>query len=32
MRALAQQADIVIENYKVGDMTRYGLDYESLQS
>ena len=31
VRALAQQADIVIENYKVGDMTRYGLDYESLR-
>ena len=31
VRALAQQADIVIENYKVGDMARYGLDYESLR-
>lgn len=26
VRSLAQQADIVIENYKVGDMRRYGLD------
>ncbi|HAP46571.1 MAG TPA: CoA transferase, partial [Afipia sp.] len=31
VRSLAQSADIVIENYKVGDMTRYGLDYESLR-
>lgn len=31
VRALAQQADIVIENYKVGDMKRYGLDYETLR-
>ena len=31
VRSLAQQADIVIENYKVGDMRRYGLDYESLR-
>jgi len=31
VRGLAQQADIVIENYKVGDMKRYGLDYESLR-
>jgi crotonobetainyl-CoA:carnitine CoA-transferase CaiB-like acyl-CoA transferase len=31
VRALAQQADLVIENYKVGDMARYGLDYEALK-
>lgn len=31
VRGLAQQADIVIENYKVGDMKRYGLDYETLR-
>ena len=31
VRALAQKADIVIENYKVGDMARYGLDYETLR-
>jgi crotonobetainyl-CoA:carnitine CoA-transferase CaiB-like acyl-CoA transferase len=31
VRALARQADIVIENYKVGDMERYGLDYETLR-
>lgn len=32
VRALAKQADVVIENYKYGDMKRYGLDYESLRS
>lgn len=32
VRGLAQQADIVIENYKVGDMKRYGLDYNSLRA
>ncbi|EFI51335.1 L-carnitine dehydratase/bile acid-inducible protein F [Afipia sp. 1NLS2] len=31
VRKLAQHADIVIENYKVGDMARYGLDYETLK-
>ena len=31
IRQLAQESDIVIENYKVGDMARYGLDYESLK-
>lgn len=31
VRSLAQQADIVIENYKFGDMKRYGLDYETLR-
>lgn len=29
-RALAAECDVVIENYKFGDMKRYGLDYESL--
>jgi len=29
-RELAQQADIVLENYKVGDLKRYGLDYATL--
>ncbi|MFA7666751.1 MAG: CaiB/BaiF CoA-transferase family protein [Burkholderiaceae bacterium] len=28
---LARQAQIVIENFKVGDLARYGLDYESLR-
>ena len=30
VRQLAMKADVFIENYKVGDMKRYGLDYESL--
>lgn len=29
-RALAAGADVVIENFKVGGLARYGLDYESL--
>ncbi len=32
LQALASQADVLIENYKVGDLKRYGLDYESLKS
>jgi formyl-CoA transferase len=27
---LAQVSDIVVENYKVGQLAKYGLDYESL--
>lgn len=30
IRDLAQQADIVVENFKVGGLKKYGLDYESL--
>ena len=30
VRKLAEQSDVFIENYKVGTMARYGLDYESL--
>ena len=30
IRKLAAQCDVLIENYKVGDLARYGLDYESL--
>ena len=30
IRELAQVSDILLENYKVGDLKRYGLDYESL--
>ena len=30
LRALAAEADILIENFKVGGLARYGLDYESL--
>jgi glutaryl-CoA transferase len=29
-RALAQRSDILIENFKVGTLKRFGLDYESL--
>lgn len=31
VRALAAKSDIVIENFKVGGLKAYGLDYESLQ-
>jgi len=31
IRSLAAASDIIIENYKVGDMKRYGLDYESIR-
>lgn len=27
---LVQKADVVVENYKFGDLARYGLDYDSL--
>ncbi len=30
IRALAAQSDIVVENFKVGGLARYGLDYASL--
>lgn len=30
VRALVAEADIVIENFKVGGLAKYGLDYESL--
>jgi crotonobetainyl-CoA:carnitine CoA-transferase CaiB-like acyl-CoA transferase len=32
IRALAKDADVLIENYKVGDLARFGLDYESLKA
>ncbi|GEP12317.1 CaiB/BaiF CoA transferase family protein [Methylobacterium gnaphalii] len=31
VRELARRADVLVENFKVGDMKRYGLDYESLR-
>jgi len=31
IRELALKADVFVENYKVGDMARYGLDFASLQ-
>lgn len=30
VRRLAMRADVVVENFKVGDLARYGLDYPSL--
>ena len=29
-RELAQHSDVLLENYKVGDLARYGLDYAAL--
>ena len=31
IRKLAAESDVVIENYKVGDLEKYGLDYENLK-
>jgi crotonobetainyl-CoA:carnitine CoA-transferase CaiB-like acyl-CoA transferase len=31
VRALAAEADVLIENFKVGGLSKYGLDYPSLQ-
>jgi formyl-CoA transferase len=32
VRELARHADVVLENFKVGHLKRYGLDYESLKT
>jgi len=32
LRLMAQRADIVVENFRPGGLTRYGLDYESLSA
>ena len=32
VRRLALQADVLVENFKVGDLARYGLDYASLSA
>ncbi|MBL8334985.1 MAG: CoA transferase [Rubrivivax sp.] len=32
VRGLARDADVVIENYKVGQLAKYGLDYASLSA
>jgi len=32
VRALARQSDVVIENFKVGGLKKYGLDYASLRA
>ncbi|OFZ99580.1 MAG: CoA-transferase [Betaproteobacteria bacterium RIFCSPLOWO2_02_FULL_62_17] len=31
-RALAEKSDVLIENFKVGDLARFGLDYASLKA
>lgn len=31
LQALAAQSDILVENFKVGDLARYGLDYATLR-
>lgn len=32
IRQLAEQADVLVENYKVGGLKKYGLDYDSLSA
>ncbi len=32
VRELAAQSDVVLENYKVGQLKKYGLDYEALRA
>lgn len=32
IRAMAQKSDILVENYKVGGLAHYGLDYASLKA
>ena len=32
IRELAKDVDVFMENYKVGDLTRYGLDYETIKA
>jgi crotonobetainyl-CoA:carnitine CoA-transferase CaiB-like acyl-CoA transferase len=32
IRELALHCDVFVENFKVGDMARYGLDYESIKA
>eukprot|EP01030_Chromulinospumella_sphaerica_P019709 gene19709-biopygen17461 len=32
IRQMAQEADIVVENFKVGGLKQYGLDFESLRA
>ncbi|MCA9836763.1 MAG: CoA transferase [Trueperaceae bacterium] len=31
IKKLAQKADVLVENFKVGNLARYGLDYSSLK-
>src|SRR5215468_6979821 len=32
VRGLAKDCDVFMEKYKVGDLKRYGLDYESIKA
>jgi crotonobetainyl-CoA:carnitine CoA-transferase CaiB-like acyl-CoA transferase len=32
IRELARTADVFLENYKVGDLKRYGLDYDAIKA
>jgi crotonobetainyl-CoA:carnitine CoA-transferase CaiB-like acyl-CoA transferase len=32
VRELAKSVDVMMENYKVGDLKRYGLDYEAIRA
>ncbi|MFP3656813.1 CoA transferase, partial [Burkholderia sp. SIMBA_052] len=32
VREPAAQSDVVLENYKVGQLAKYGLDYEALRA
>src|SRR5512132_2275515 len=32
VRELAKVCDVFVENFKVGDMARYGLDYSALKA
>ena len=32
IRELAKHCDVFVENFKVGDMARYGLDYDSIRA
>ena len=32
IRELVQKSDVFVENFKVGDLARYGLDYAALQA
>ena len=32
LRQMLAQCDVLVENYKVGQLARYGLDYESLKA
>jgi len=32
VRELARKSDVVLENFKVGGLEAYGLDYESLRA